>query len=412
MGILGQRAIILSRASLIAGFVVWLICVPNSKSFAANDVRPADASAAEQRLLGDDDEAARFAACQPFTREIAVEGAVEGSFDASLAAAGMPVAEMLEAQRALAASIDLGREVAAGDHFYIRYKKMFTAEGAPIGVGRVMWVEVVTRKRAPIAIHRFRPPGGIERFWLANGEAATAPSMRMPLDSVVVSSGFGMRADPFDQPPPNAREKRPPMGGPERPAGGVSGKGLPINAATARGIALGLLPRPQPQGAHALFMHEGIDLAAPIGTPIYAASDGVVVGAGPNAGYGNWIRIDHLRKLSGVQEGLHVNRGELIGFVGSTGRSTGPHLHFEILSNGKAVDPLAHPEIKREQLAGADLQRFRNQVKHALAERDLETTAGSHNSVPGITILLTSRPDEQQAGLPSVSVSERAGRPD
>ena len=398
MGIFGQGAIILSRAFLIA-FGIWSICGLNSQSFAANDVHPADASAAEQRLLGDVDEAARFAACQPFTREIAVEGAVEGSFDASLAAAGMPAAEMLEAQRALSASIDLGREVAAGDHFYIRYKKMFTAEGAPIGVGRVIWAEVVTRTRAPIAIHSFRPFGGIERFWLANGEAATAPSMRMPLDAVVVSSGFGMRADPFDQPPPNAREKRPPMGGPERPAGGVTGKGLPINAATARGIALGLLPRPgfgpQPLGAHALFMHEGIDLAAPISTPIYAASDGVVVGAGPNAGYGNWIRIDHLRKFStvyghlsefapGVQEGLHVTRGELIGFVGSTGRSTGPHLHFEILSNGKAVDPLAHPQIKREQLGGADLERFRNQVKHALAERDLEATAAIHNSVPSI----------------------------
>ena len=397
MGILGQRANILSRASLIAGFVAWLICGPNSKSFAANDVRPADASAGEQRLLGDDEEAAHFAACQPFTREIAVEGAVGGSFDASLAAAGMPAAAMLEVQRALAASIDLGREIAAGDHFYIRYKQVFTAEGATIGVGSVTWAEIVTRTRGNIAIHRFRPPGGIERFWLANGEAATALSMRMPLDSVVVSSGFGMRADPFDQPPPNARDKRPPMGGPERPAGGVSGKGLPINAATARGIALGLSPRPgsrpQPQGAPTLFMHEGIDLVAPTGTPIYAASDGVVVGAGPNAGYGNWIRIDHLRKLStvyghlsafapGVQEGLRVNRGELIGFVGSTGRSTGPHLHFEILSNGKAVDPLAHPEIKREQLGGTDLQRFLSQVKHALAKRDLETTAGIHKSIP------------------------------
>jgi len=61
-----------------------------------------------------------------------------------------------------------------------------------------------------------------------------------------------------------------------------------------------------------------------------------------------------------------------------------PHLHFEILSNGKAVDPLVYSEIKREQLGGADLERFRNQVKHARAERDLETTAGIHNSVPGI----------------------------
>jgi len=379
----------------MAGFVAWLTCGLSPESFAANDVRPAEAIAAEQRLLGEADEAARFAACQPFTRDIAVEGSVEGSFDASLAAAGMPAAEMLEARRVLAASIDLGREVAAGDHFYIRYRKMFTAEGAPIGVGRVMWAELVTRARGNIAIHRFRSPGGGERFWLANGEAATAPSMRMPLDSVVVSSGFGMRADPFDQPPPNAREKRPPMGGPERPAGGVTGKGLAINAATARGIALGLSPqpgfRPYP-GPHALFMHEGVDLAAPTGTPVYAASDGVVVGAGPNAGYGNWIRIDHLRKFStvyghlsefapGVQEGLHVNRGELIGFVGSTGRSTGPHLHFEILSNSKAVDPLSNPEIKREQLGGADLERFRNQVKQAHAERDLETTGGIHNSV-------------------------------
>ena len=379
----------LSRVSLVATFAASLVLGPSSMGVAADDGRPEQVRAAEQRLLGSDDEAARFAACQPFTREIAGEGAVEESFDASLTKAGVPAAAQLEARRALATAIDLGREVAAGDRFYVRYEQTFTAEGAPIGVGHVMWAELVTRATRSVAIHRFRPPGGVERFWLVKGEAATAPSMRLPLDAVTVSSGFGMRADPFDQPPPSdAIGKRAPMGGPGQPAGGVSAKGSALNTATPRGIAMGLMPqpgfKPPSRGFDALYMHEGIDLAAPTGTPIYAASDGIVVGAAPNGGYGNWIRIDHARNLTtvyghlsefapGIREGVPVSRGELIGFVGNTGRSTGPHLHFEILSNGKAVDPLGYPEIKREQLRGADLKRFHQQVQRARAERDRET---------------------------------------
>ena len=130
-------------------------------------------------------------------------------------------------------------------------------------------------------------------------------------------------------------------------------------------------------------MHDGADLVAPTGTPVYAAADGVVIGAAPNGGYGNWIRLDHQGKLStvyghlssfapGIQEGVQVSQGELIGFVGNTGRSTGAHLHFETLSTGKAVDPLAYPELKRAQLRSADLERFRKQVKNALAERERE----------------------------------------
>jgi murein DD-endopeptidase MepM/ murein hydrolase activator NlpD len=392
MSVLGELrlgAATLSRASFIATVAALLICGPTSRVIAADDAPPEEARAAEQRLLGSDEEATRFAACQPFTREIAGEGAVQESFDASLRDAGVPAAARLETRRALATAIDFGREVAAGDRFYVRYEQTFTALGAPIGVGRVLWLEVFTRAKGPVAIHRFRPPGGAERFWLANGEAATAPSMRLPLDAVTVSSGFGLRADPFDQPPPSKSiGKRAPMGGPDQPASGVSGKGSALNAATPRGIALGLAPSPglkaPPRGFPAVFMHEGIDLAAPTGTPIYAASDGIVVGATLNGGYGNWIRIDHPRKLStvyghlsefapGIKEGAQVSQRDLIGFVGNTGRSTGPHLHFEILSNGKAVDPLSYPEFKREQLRGADLQRFRDQVERAVAERDRET---------------------------------------
>jgi murein DD-endopeptidase MepM/ murein hydrolase activator NlpD len=378
----------LSRVSLVATFAASLVLGPSSMAVAADDGRPEQVRAAEQRLLGSDDEAVRFAACQPFTREMAGEGVVAESFDASLADAGVPAAARLETQRALAAAIDLGREVAAGDRFYVRYEQTFTALGAPIGVARVLWAELVTRARGPVAIHRFRPPGGVEHFWLANGEAATAPPMRLPLDAVTVSSGFGMRADPFDQPPPSKSiGRRAPMGGPDQSASAVSGKGSAINASTSLGIAMGLAPPPglkaPPRGFPAVFMHEGIDLAAPTGTPIYAASDGIVGGATANGGYGNWIRIDHPRKLAtvyghlsefapGIKEGVQVSQGDLIGFVGNTGRSTGPHLHFEILSNGKAVDPLGYPEIKREQLRGADLKRFRQQVQRVLAERDRE----------------------------------------
>lgn len=88
-----------SRVSLAATFAAWLVLGPSAMGVAADDERPEQAPAAEQRLLGSDDEAARFAACQPFTREIAAAGAVEESFDASLTDAGVPAAARLEVRR-------------------------------------------------------------------------------------------------------------------------------------------------------------------------------------------------------------------------------------------------------------------------------------------------------------------------
>ena len=382
----------MKRASLAAAFTASLLLGSVSACIAADEAR-----ASEERLLGSADEAARFAAYQPFTREIAASGSVARSLDASLAATGVPAATMLEARQALAGVLNLDRDVQPGDRFYVRYEQTFTAEGARIGIGRVLWAELRTRAKGTVAIHRFRSHDKTERFWLANGQQATPPSMRLPLDIISVSSGFGLRADPFDQPPPVAVSGKPaPMGGPKRsallppglPAGGVSGTtSLTANMATPLGTALGLVPygnwQAAPRAVPAMFMHEGIDLVAPSGTMVYAAADGLVVGAAPNGRYGNWIRIEHAGKLAtvyghlsafapGIEPGETVVRGELIGFVGSTGRSTGAHLHFELLSDGKPVNPINHPELKAAPLRGADLDRFRKQVARSLEERDRE----------------------------------------
>ena len=114
----------------------------------------------------------------------------------------MPATVLLEARKALAGTIDLEREVGAGDRFYVRYRQPFTVEGMPIGTAQLLWLELRTTAKGTVALHRFRPNGGTEQLWLANGEAAGNAPLRLPLDVINVSSGFGLRPDPLDKPGP------------------------------------------------------------------------------------------------------------------------------------------------------------------------------------------------------------------
>ena len=126
-------------------------------------------------------------------------------------------------------------------------------------------------------------------------------------------------------------------------------------------------------------IHWGVDYAAPSGTPIYAGGDGVVQVAKYNGSYGNYIKIRHNSEFStayghmsrfakGIRPGVRVTQGQIIAYVGSTGRSTGPHLHYEVIQNGRRVNPRTIKASTGENLSGNNLTKFKKVV--ARIEKD------------------------------------------
>ena len=424
----------MGRGCAAAGAAAILTCAIASAGHAAVSDW-VDPVSTEERLLGSADEAAQQKALLTFTRQIGNGGIITGSLADSMTVSGVPASTSLEALKALANVIDLDRDIHNGDYFYVRHEQTFTSAGDRIGVGRVLWLEVNTKAKGTISIHRFR-----DQFWQPNGQAAALPAFGSPLDAMKVTSGYGLRADPLDHPssgtmpsvvevavppapaPPKEIEPSPQetraanrayagfdMGSLGSAARDGRGGGSDVDrimarrriraqearerereeteAAAAAAEKANAAPKAEakaePTKVQKLFMHEGLDLLANVGTPIHAAADGVVLNYGPAGGYGNWVRLAHANRITtvyghlsrfapGLQVGAPVLRGELIGFVGNTGRSTGAHLHYEIQTNGRPVDPATWPATRRGQLAGADLALFKKQINASLAECALE----------------------------------------
>jgi murein DD-endopeptidase MepM/ murein hydrolase activator NlpD len=134
-------------------------------------------------------------------------------------------------------------------------------------------------------------------------------------------------------------------------------------------------------------MHTGVDWAAPIGTPIVAAGNGSVETAGWEHGYGNYIRVKHgngyktayghmTKFATGVSQGSKVRQGQVIGYVGSTGQSSGPHLHYEVLINNRQVNPMGISVPRGKQLAGrqlADFKKEKSRIDNLMARTPVKT---------------------------------------
>lgn len=250
-----------------------------------------------------------------------IQGLVGRSLYRSARAAGAP-ARVVEAYiKALATRMSIGRDVAAADSFDIVAEQERAATGE-VRIGALQFAGLDQGRRKVRLVRWERD--GLKGWFDADGTFERRGTFGMPVPGRI-SSGFGARVHPL----------------------------------------LGYMR-----------MHKGLDIAAPHGTPIRAAVDGVVTFAGRNAGYGNFVKLVHGGGLASgyghmsriaVRPGTRVARGQVIGYVGSTGLSTGPHLHWEVWRNGVAINPRSIPMTTVQTLSGDALRAFRAKVRALLA---------------------------------------------
>lgn len=243
---------------------------------------------------------------------------IETSLYEAALAADIPIDVLIDLVRVFSYDVDFQRDVQPGDRFEVLFDGYDDEFGERVRNGEIRYASM-TLSGKTMAFYRFTPSSGITDYFGPDGRSVRKALMRTPIDGARLSSGFGKRRHPI----------------------------------------LGYTK-----------MHKGVDFAAPSGTPIMAAGDGVVEMAESYGAYGNYVRIRHngevrtayahtSRFAKGVHAGSRIKQGQIIAYVGSTGRSTGPHLHYEVLLNGQQVNPMSVELPTGEQLAGKDLKQLK-----------------------------------------------------
>lgn len=251
---------------------------------------------------------------------VRASGQIDNSLFLDGERAGVPVQIIAEMIRMYSYSVDFQREIQPGDKFEVYFSRKFDQANRPVKEGDVHYASLTVGGKVH-KLWRFDPGNGEWDYFDENGQSMKKFLMKTPIDGARLSSGFGMRKHPI----------------------------------------LGYSK-----------LHAGVDFAAPRGTPIYAAGDGTVKRANYFGSYGNYILIRHANGYEtayahlngfarGVKTGSRVRQGQIIGYVGTTGRSTGPHLHYEVHVNGKKMNPLALKVPTGRKLEGRELAAFKAQ---------------------------------------------------
>lgn len=267
-----------------------------------------------------------------------------GSIDSSLfqngSDAGIPAPVLVEMIQIFSFDVDFQREIRTDDEFELVYERFFDENGEPVHDGEIIFGNL-TLSGKELPLYRFDTSDGGIDYFNNKGESVRKALMRTPIDGARLSSRFGNRKHPI----------------------------------------LGYTR-----------LHAGADFAAAPGTPIYAAGNGRIEQLGTNGGYGRYIRIRHndtfqtayahMRGYArGLSSGSRVKQGQVIGYVGTSGRSTGPHLHYEVIREGKKIDPLSLKLPSGEKLKGDRLASF---VSHQSEVDDMRRLLAQDVQLAGV----------------------------
>ena len=232
--------------------------------------------------------------------------------------AGIPAGILVGVYDLLAFEMDFERDVRAGQKFWVMYEENFSESGEKIDNGNILAVSYEAL-RGTVQMYRFKKSDGTTGYYDAQGNGAIKSLKRTPINNAKVTSNF-------------SKKRKHPVLGYTR-------------------------------------AHKGVDFRAPTGTPIPAAGAGRVVARSFNRGHGNYVKIRHngsfetlyahmSRFAKNVKVGTNVKQGQIIGYAGSTGMSTGPHLHYEIIKNGVHVNPMTVKLPAINNLGKQDKHKF------------------------------------------------------
>jgi murein DD-endopeptidase MepM/ murein hydrolase activator NlpD len=271
---------------------------------------------------------------------VRASGTITASLYVDALEAGATDRVVVELAGVLAYAIDFQRSIRAGDEFDILFERFIDEEGDVARTGDILYASYDGRGD-PKEFYRYETPDGIVGYYSPDGASAQRLLMLTPINGARLSSHFGRRRHPI----------------------------------------LGYTRA-----------HNGTDFAAARGTPVLAAGNGIVERADRYGSFGNYVRIRHANGFQtayahlnsfarGVRAGTRVTQGQVVAYVGTTGRSTGPHLHYEVHQNGRPVNPMTLDLPTGRQLADDEIALFEAERDRIIAIRDSAISARAETPV-------------------------------